>query len=102
LEDFFSRRNLPLNLAGEMDSVDAIKEVVKHSHAIAFLPEWCIASELRSQSLCSLPLGTVQFNQSWGMMHLRGHPLNHPESTLLKLCRQQARKMGNLDGPASR
>lgn len=98
LEDFLSRRDIPLSLAGEMDSLDAIKSLVQHTRAMSFLPGWCIATELKNQSLCSLPLGRTRYEQTWGLMHPRNRPLNHAESTLLKLCRKRVSEDNSFDG----
>lgn len=95
LDDFLSRRDIPLRLAGEIDALDAIKQLVRHTNAMGFLPGWCVNSELKDQSFVALPSGRTPFERTWGLMHPRGRPLNHAESTLLKLCQK---RVANLRG----
>lgn len=93
LEDYFSSREIGLNLAGEIDSLGAIKQFVKHSNVMSFLPGWNVAAELRDRTFASLPVGRVPFEQTWGIMHSRARPLNHAESILLKLCRKRVAEL---------
>lgn len=94
LEQFLTRRDIALNVIGEMESVEAIKEFVTHSPALAFLPGWGVAAELKNQSLTALPLGQKPFERTWGFLHSRSRPLSHTESTLLKLCRKRVAELG--------
>lgn len=89
LEDFLTSREINLSLAGEMVSLDAIKQFVNQTDALSFLPGWSVGAELKNQSFVSLPLGRKIFEQTWGILHSRSRPLNHAESTLLKFCRKR-------------
>ena len=94
LDQFLARRDIALNFIGEIESAEVIKEFVKHSSAMAFLPGWSIAAELKNQSLAALPLGRTPFERTWGFLHSRSRPLSHTESTLLKLCRKRVAELG--------
>lgn len=89
LEDFLTSREINLSLAGEIVSLEAIKQFVKQTNAMSFLPGWSVGAELKSQSFVSLPLGRKVFEQTWGILHSKSRPLNHAESTLLKFCRKR-------------
>ena len=89
LEEFLARYDIALSIAGETDSLDTIKEFLRRTPAMSFLPGWGVARELKGRSLVSLPLGRIALTDSWGALHLRKRPLNLVESSLLKLCRQR-------------
>ena len=93
LEKFLVHREIALTITGEIESVDIIKNFVKHTSAMTLLPGWSIAAELKDQSLTALPLGRTPFERTWGFMHSRSRPLNHTESILLKLCRKQVAEL---------
>lgn len=93
LEEFFSRRGIALNIIGEIESVDALKDFVRHTPAMCFLPGWSVVEELIDRSFTALPLGRVPFELTWGFIHSRSRPLNHTESTLLKLCRKRVAEL---------
>lgn len=93
LEDFLASREINLTLAGEIVSLDAIKEFVKHTNALSFLPGWSVGDELKNKTFVSLPLGRAVFEQTWGILHSRHRPLNHAGSTLLKLCRKRVAEL---------
>jgi DNA-binding transcriptional LysR family regulator len=93
LEEFLSRREITLNIIGEIESVDALKDFVKHTPAMCLLPGWAVAVELTDRSFTALPLGRAPFELTWGFIHSRARPLNHAESTLLKLCRKRVAEL---------
>lgn len=93
LQEFLSRHEIALNIIGEIESADAIKDFVKHTSAISFMPGWSVNTELKNQSLTALPLSRARFERTWGFMHSRARPLNHTESTLLKLCRKRVAEL---------
>jgi DNA-binding transcriptional LysR family regulator len=93
LEEFFTRRDIALNIIGEIESVDALKDFVKQTPAMCFLPGWSIAAELADHSFTALPLGRTPFELTWGFIHSRARPLNHAESTLLNLCRKRVAEL---------
>jgi len=88
VEDFMLKQKFRLNILGEIENLGTIKELVKSTLAVSFLPGWSIAKELESHSLVALPYGRSTYERTWGLIHSRSRPLNLTESTLLKLCRK--------------
>jgi hypothetical protein len=78
-----------LNILGEIENLGIIKELVKRTLAMSFLPGWSIAKELENHSVVALPYGRSVFERTWGFVYSRSRPLNMTESTLLKLCRKR-------------
>jgi urea transport system substrate-binding protein len=89
VEDFMLKRGLKLNILGEIENLEIIKELVKGTLAISFLPGWSIAKELENHSVVALPYGRSVFERTWGFVYSRSRSLNLTESTLLKLCRKR-------------
>jgi DNA-binding transcriptional LysR family regulator len=89
LEDFLTRRDIELSRTGEIESVNAIKEMVKKLPVMSILPGWTVAKELKNKTFVSLPVQRKPFEQTWGIIHSRTRSLNHAESAFLKFCRQQ-------------
>ncbi|HZI33048.1 MAG TPA: LysR family transcriptional regulator [Candidatus Binatia bacterium] len=92
LDYSLSRRGFRLNFAGEIESVEMIKHLVRETNAISFLPGWIVTPELKQQTMSLLPLPHNPPQRTWGLAHLPGHPLNHVEATLLKLCQDELKK----------
>ena len=89
VEDFMLKHKINLNILGEIEDLGIIKELVKRTLAISFLPGWSIAMELENHSVVALPYGRRVFERTWGFVYSRSRPLNLAESTLLKLCRKR-------------
>jgi urea transport system substrate-binding protein len=89
VEDFFSKQKIKLNVLGEIENLEMIKELVLGTLAMSFLPGSSIARELEDHSLAALPMGRANFERTWGLAYSRSRPLNITESTLLKLCRNR-------------
>jgi urea transport system substrate-binding protein len=89
VEDFLSKQQIKLNILGEIEDLGIVKELVKSTLAISFLPGWSIAKELENHSVVALPYGRRAFERTWGLVYSRSRPLNLTESTLLKLCRKR-------------
>ncbi len=89
LEAFMLKQSIKLNILGEIENLEIIKELVKRTLAMSFLPGWSIAPELENHSVVALPYGRSVFERTWGFVYSRSRPLNLTESTLLKLCRKR-------------
>jgi urea transport system substrate-binding protein len=89
VEDFMLKQKINLNILGEIENLEIIKELVKRTLAMSFLPGWSIAAELENHSVVALPYGRSVFERTWGLAYSRSRPLNLAESTLLKLCRKR-------------
>jgi urea transport system substrate-binding protein len=89
VEDFMSKQKINLNILGEIEDLGIIKELVKRTLAVSFLPGWSIAKEVEDHSVVALPYGRKAFERTWGFVYPRSRPLNMTEATLLKLCRKR-------------
>jgi urea transport system substrate-binding protein len=89
VEDFMLRQKIKLNIAGEIEDLGIIKDLVERTLAMSFLPGWSIAKELENHAVVALPYGRKVFERTWGLVYSRSRPLNLTESTLLKLCRKR-------------
>lgn len=89
VEEFMQRQKISLSVLGEIEDLAVVKELVKGTLALAFLPRWSVNQELEERSLVSLPYGRSYYERTWGLVCSRGRPLNMTESTLLKLCRRR-------------
>jgi|SRR3984957_10676279 len=89
VEDFMLRQKIKLNIAGEIEDLGIIKDLVERTLAMSFLPRWSIAKELENRAVVGLPYGRKVFERTWGLVYSRSRPLNLTESTLLKLCRKR-------------
>jgi urea transport system substrate-binding protein len=89
VEDFMLKQKIKLNILGKIENLGIIKELVKNTQAMSFLPGWSIATELENHSMVALPYGRKVFERTWGFIYSRSRPLNLTESTLLKLCRKR-------------
>jgi urea transport system substrate-binding protein len=89
VEEFMSKQKTKLNILGEIEDLEAIKELVKGAQAMAFLPGWSIAKEMDHGTIVALPSGRAVHERTWGMVNPRSRPLNLTASTLLKLCRKR-------------
>jgi len=89
VEDFMMRQKIKLNIAGEIEDLATIMDLVERTLALSFLPGWSIAKELENHAVIALPYGRKVFERSWGLVYSRTRPLNLTESSLLKLCRKR-------------
>jgi urea transport system substrate-binding protein len=89
VEDFMVKQKINFNILGEIEDLGIIKELVKRTLAMSFLPGWSIATELENHSVVALPYGRSVYERTWGFVYSRSRPLNMTESTLLKLCRKR-------------
>ncbi|MEO6036186.1 MAG: LysR family transcriptional regulator substrate-binding protein [Verrucomicrobiota bacterium] len=87
IAEYLADKNVVLNTAAEMDSLDAIKDFVRQADVLTILPRWAVRRELMDGSLVALPLGRKTVAQTWGFTHWRHRPLNHSEASVLELCR---------------
>ncbi|MGO8697260.1 MAG: transporter substrate-binding protein [Limisphaerales bacterium] len=94
VEDFMLRQKIKLNIAGEIEDLGIIKDLVERMLAMSFLPRWSIAKELENHAVVALPYGRRVFERTWGLVYSRSRPLNLTESTLLKLCRKGVSEAG--------
>lgn len=77
----------------EIESVTAIKELVKLNLGVAVLAPWVINEELVKGFIRMRPLGTRALRRKWAVYHLARRTRTLPGETFYALCRRQAASM---------
>ena len=94
IDRYFGSEDIVLNLAVEMASMEAIKELVKRGLGVSVLAPWVAQKELEAGALVSLPLGKRTLKRTWGVLHRRGRRLSLAEETFINLCREATQAHG--------
>lgn len=90
LDRYLHDRSISPATVLEIESVTAIKELVKLKFGVAVLAPWVIDDELARGSLCMRPLGPRALRRRWAVYHLARTSLGLPAETFYALCRSQA------------
>lgn len=91
VERHFLKLQIPLKDYTELQSMEAIKELVKLGLGISVMAPWIAAAELSSKSLVWLRIpGTKKLRRTWCIATRAGRRLNLAEQTFLGLCRATA------------
>lgn len=88
--EFFRGLNLVPRAIMEIDSIEAIKELVKLNLGVAVLAPWTAEDDLARGKLKMRPLGKKRLTRQWRLFYRSGHRLSLVEENFYKLCRQQA------------
>lgn len=72
----------------ELPDYKPIKSLVATGLAVAVLPPWLLADELRDGSLVSLPIGPHPLIRQWGLASQPNRSLSPMEKTFVQLCQQ--------------
>ena len=67
VEDFMLKQGIKLNILGEIENLEIIKELVKCTLAMSFMPGWSIAKDLENHSVVALPLRTRDIRADLGI-----------------------------------
>jgi len=70
----------------ELDSVEAIKELVKIGIGVGILAPWVAQKEVSDGSMHLLSPTRKQLKRTWGACYLKGRKLSLMEETLIGLC----------------
>lgn len=90
VERYFAEDRVMLNTVIEVESLEAIKEFAKLGLGVTVLPLWPLRQELAERSLVALPIGRRHLVQAWGVVSRQNGPLDHVQTTFVKLCRAAA------------
>ena len=90
VDRYFAAQEIELNTIAEMDSFDAIKELVKAGTAISVLPLWVVQDELTAGVLAAFPPGRRALTQCWGLYRWRSRPVTAVENSFRVLCEEAA------------
>ena len=85
LEHYFHNEGIPFLHFMEMESVEAIKELVKVNFGIGVLASWTVHQEQRDQILATFPLGRKPLKRKWGVVTLKGRELGIVEEAFVGL-----------------
>jgi len=90
IDRYFAAEQIEMNAVAEMDSFDAVKELVKAGTAISVLPLWVVQDELAAGVLTAFPPGRRALTQSWGLYRWRSRPITAVENSFRVLCEAAA------------
>jgi DNA-binding transcriptional LysR family regulator len=93
IDRYFAADDLELNAIAEIDSFDAIKELVKTGSAISILPLWVMKNELAAGVLTDFAPGRRALVQTWGLFRWKSNPVTNVENSFRQLCQQAAAKL---------
>jgi DNA-binding transcriptional LysR family regulator len=88
IENYFWQRNIKLRSFIELDSIEAIKELVKEGLGVGIMAKWMARPELEAGSLVNVPLGKKCLKRQWSVAYIKDKPLNLAEETFIGLCEQ--------------
>ncbi|HEY5891967.1 MAG TPA: LysR family transcriptional regulator [Chthoniobacterales bacterium] len=86
IESYLLSQGLRLQRYIEMNSMEAIKELVKLGLGVAIAPRWGAVRELENGSINAIPMPRPGIRRKWAAMYLKSRPLNLAEETFLGLC----------------
>ena len=87
LESHFLRQGVRLHSIAEVNSPDALIELVKLGIGVALAPRWIAAPELARGSLLALPVPSLELSRHWAVFHQKDRLLSLAEETFVALCR---------------
>jgi len=82
-----------MNVVADIESLDVIKEMLRNGFGMSVLPDCVVKDELEAGILASFPTGRRHLRQSWGLMRLRGRPVNSIENNFQLLCTEAAKSL---------
>jgi DNA-binding transcriptional LysR family regulator len=93
IDQYFAAENIVINGVGEIESLDVIKEMLRHGFGMSILPNWVVKDEFEAGILSALPVGRRHLRQSWGLLRLLGRPVTLIESRFQLLCIEAAKSL---------
>ena len=93
IEEYFRKEGIEIKPFIKLDSMEAIKELVKIEMGVGILAPWIIRNELETGTLVSLPLGRTKLKRRWGVSYQKGRKLSPIEETFISLLEKSAEKM---------
>jgi len=93
VEEHFRREGVTLNTYMELNSKEALKELLKLDMGVSILAPWVARAELAAGTLRAFPIGRKKLRRRWGIVRWRSRPPAGAEQHFLDLCREVAVKM---------
>lgn len=76
-----------LNILGEIESVEMIKQLITAGFGVGILPQWMVKDEVAVGSLRVLPFLSPELRQRWGLLRWRQRrPMDALECAFRNLC----------------
>jgi DNA-binding transcriptional LysR family regulator len=91
VDAYFARANVTLNVVAELESIGAIKALVRRKFGIGILPLWAVKRELAEGRVASVPLGRRQLSATWGLLHRQTPLLKNVERQFISACIAKSR-----------
>ena len=87
VEHILLRYKTALNILGEIESLETIKQLIKAGLGVGILPEWMVKEEIAAGQLRILPLASPELRQRWGLLRWRQRrPMDALECAFRNLC----------------
>jgi DNA-binding transcriptional LysR family regulator len=93
IDRYFAADNIVINGSADIESLDVIKEMLRHGFGMSILPDWVVKDELEAGILTGFPPGRRRLRQSWGFLRLRGRPVTAMETSIQILCAKSAKSL---------
>src|ERR1019366_3389927 len=76
VDRFLREQGVSVEVVGEFDSIENIKQAVAIGAGVALLPEPTIRAEVKARTLAAVPLFGCEFTRPLAVMHRRGNRLS--------------------------
>jgi len=93
VDEFFRTLKLVPSSIMEIDSIEAIKELVKLDLGVGVLAPWTVDKELARGKLRMRPLATKPLTRNWAVFYLKPRRLALMQERFYRLCRHHAAGM---------
>jgi LysR family transcriptional regulator, low CO2-responsive transcriptional regulator len=93
IDRYFAADNMVVNGIADIESLDVIKEMLRHGFGMSILPDWVVKDELEAGVLAQFPAGRRHLRQSWGLMRLRGRSVTSIGNSFHVLCVEAAKSL---------
>ena len=101
LDDVAKKRNIPLNVVLEIDSVATMKELVALGSRYTILPLYAVQREVRNGTLQAVPISHPELSRTVLMAVSTQRPMSRATSEVARMIRQLSREFiseGSLSG----
>lgn len=86
----FREHRVPLHMAVEMPTVEAIRKLVQRNEGVAFLPRMCVDSEIRQGTLCEIRVPELEAERKIRLVYPKKRHLSRAAQAFLELLRLPA------------
>ena len=96
LEKFFQRDGIRLKCGLELNSLEAIKELVKAGEGITAAAPWAVRKELEEHTLVAVPLGKRKLKRNWCLLRSLDRKPNLAEEMFSKFSLEATKSFTSL------